>query len=55
MTLLPWGPASSSPPDATGRRLHAGAGAPPDPEGRYATIPCGSMTYFLAAPWSKRW
>ena len=67
---VPLGAASPSRPDdpaAVGvRRLRPGgrrrAPAPreePAPsqnlDGRYATIPCGSMTYFLAAPWSKRW
>jgi len=33
----------------------AGAGSFRTIAGRYATIPCGSMTYFLAAPLSKRW
>jgi hypothetical protein len=48
---------SDSAATATGAGLSKGP-APHHAEARrglYATIPCGSMTYFLAAPWSKRW
>ena len=57
MTLLPSRYVGSIPGYAAG----AGPEEEPAPgpatasDGRYATMPCGSMTYFLAAPWSKRW
>jgi hypothetical protein len=41
------------PPTGAGPAVGSGAGR--HLTGRYATMPCGSMTYFLAAPLSKRW